>query len=181
LLTSAFLTPDAYVHICPTGPLGVGTALSRSERGAVVEIDKMLSAMARRKLAIDEIFVNERELKKIKALLGADEIVRYPSLSEGNGPMLTIYPRLPQGTIIGWSDKTTIVGKKTEDTIIKHSAEVLFSANDYHAIYWPPVTRQQQVGVYVEERLDIREPAAMAIITNIGAGESNIKDRRTET
>ena len=41
---------------------------------------------------------------------------------------------------------------------------------DYYAIDWPPVTRQRQKGVYVEEILAVYAPFAMGVITNIANG-----------
>ena len=41
---------------------------------------------------------------------------------------------------------------------------------DYYPIDWPPVTRQRQVGVYVEEVLAVYAPFAMGVITNIANG-----------
>jgi hypothetical protein len=180
LLTSAFLAPDAYVDIRPTGEAGKGTPLTRSERGAVTEIDCMLAGMAERGLATDVIFVNLREMAQICALFGTDEVAVYPGLGakvtngivEGGGhaPLLSLHPRVPPGTVVGWADKCCIVSEEeaAAGTMPKDSAAVL-TRQDYYQIDWPTVTRQQQTGVYVEEWLQVREPAAMGVITNIGS------------
>jgi hypothetical protein len=181
LVTSALLSQRAYVDIRPTGDAGKGTPLTRSERGAIVEIDNMLAGMDERGLAVDTIFVNLQEMKQIYALFGTDEVAVYPGLgaevtngiAEGGdpAPLLSLHPQLPSGTIIGWASKYRDVGDSagaTTGAMWKDSAAVL-TRQDYYSVDWPIVTRHQQTGVYVEEWLDVREPAAMAIITNIGA------------
>src|SRR5205085_364094 len=132
LMTSAFMAPGAYVDIRPTGELGTGTPLTHSERGAIEEIDRMLAGMA--ELAVDEIFVNERELKQIATLMGVAEIARYPAVStayvEGSadqweGPAISIHPHLPPGTILGWADKCCVLNEdQTAKIGIRASATV---------------------------------------------------------
>lgn len=178
LLTSALLSARAYVDIRPTGEAGKGTPLTRSERGAVTEIDNMLAGMTERGLAVDAIFVNSQELKQICALLGAEEITLYPGLgatvtngiADGGGlaPLLSMHPWLPPGTIVAWADKCPISeADVAAEAMPKDSATVL-TRMEYYSVHWPSRDHQQQTGVYVEEWLDVREPAAMAVITNIG-------------
>lgn len=170
LLTHAFLSGASYIDALPTGDPGRGTPLTSSSRSTVTEIDLLLEGMVGRGLTTDIIFTNSQEMKQICTILGSGTIERYPlplgGEDKGEGPLLSIHPHLPPGTIIGWSQKCK--ARKPEEGIPWDSSMV-FTRKDYYAINWPQRNiRSREYGVYVEEWLNVYEPSAIAVITNIG-------------
>jgi hypothetical protein len=196
LLTTAFKAgSNAYINMMPTGTAGVGTALTASGRGSVVEIDTMFQKMWDNfELSPTVLYVNSQELKNItnKVLSNASgPLLRYDSQADGShgayqmtasgvvqfyyNPFaiegglripIKIHPRVPAGTIIGWAENLPIQYQSNE---VPNVAEVKVR-QDYYQIDWPIVTRQRQVGVYAEEVLAVYAPFAMGVISNIGNG-----------
>ena len=79
---------------------------------------------------------------------------------------IKMHPRVPPGTIVGWTENLPIQYQSNE---VPNVAE-LKTRQDYHQIDRPIVTRQRQVGVYAEEVLAVYARFAMAVITNIANG-----------
>jgi hypothetical protein len=196
LLTTALKPgSNAYVNIMPTGTAGTGTPLTASGRGSVVEIDTMFQKMWDDfELSPTVLYVNSQELKNItsKVLSNASgPLLRFDSPADGsqgeyqvtasgvvqfyynpfaiNGGLripIRIHPRVPPGTIIGWTENLPIQYQSNE---VPNVAEIK-TRQDYYQIDWPLVTRQRQVGVYTEEVLAVYAPFAMGVICNIGDG-----------
>ena len=196
LLTTA-LKPgsNAYVNVMPTGAPGLGTPLTASGRGSVVEIDTMFQKMWDNfELSPTVLYVNSQELKNItsKVLSNASgPLLRFDSPADGSGgeyqvtasgvvqfyynPFainggvripIRIHPRVPPGTIIGWAENLPIQYQSNE---VPNVAEIK-TRQDYYQIDWPVITRQRQVGVYAEEVLVVYAPFAMGVISNIANG-----------
>jgi hypothetical protein len=194
LLTTA-LKPgnNAYVKSLASGVAGAGTALTSSGRGSVNEIDAMLQSMwDTSQVSPTVLFVNSQELKNItnKVLSsGSAPLLQYRQDPEGGGynldaggmistyynPFLLdggmripvkIHPYVPAGTILAYAETLPAQYQSSE---VPNVAEVK-CRQDYYAIDWPPVTRQRQKGVYVEEVLAVYAPFAMGVINNIGNG-----------
>jgi hypothetical protein len=196
LLTTALKPgSNAYVNIMPTGTAGTGTPLTASGRGSVVEIDTMFQKMWDDfELSPTVLYVNSQELKNItsKVLSNASgPLLRFDSPADGsqgeyqvtasgvvqfyynpfaiNGGLripIRVHPRVPPGTIIGWTENLPIQYQSNE---VPNVAEIK-TRQDYYQIDWPLVTRQRQVGVYTEEVLAVYAPFAMGVICNIGDG-----------
>ena len=194
LLTSALKAgSNAYVSILPTGTAGTGTPLTASGRGSVVEIDTMFEEMwDLHQLSPTVLYVNVQELKNIttKVLSNASgPLLHYEVSGAGNAYDLAaagavsfyfnpytlngglkipvrIHPRVPPGTIIGWTENLPIQYQSND---VPNVAEVKIR-QDYYQINWPVVTRQRQAGVYAEEVLAIYAPFAVGVISNIGNG-----------
>jgi hypothetical protein len=179
----------------PTGAPGLGTPLTASGRGSVVEIDTMFQKMWDNfELSPTVLYVNSQELKNItsKVLSNASgPLLRFDSPADGSGgeyqvtasgvvqfyynPFaingglripIRIHPRVPPGTIIGWAENLPIQYQSNE---VPNVAEIK-TRQDYYQIDWPVITRQRQVGVYAEEVLAVYAPFAMGIICNIANG-----------
>jgi hypothetical protein len=196
LLTTALkMGSNAYVSILPTGTPGTGTPLTASGRGSVNEIDAMFQMMWNNfELSPTVLYVNAQELKNIttKVLSNASgPLLRYDAPADGSdgeyqltasgvvqfyyNPFaiygglripIKIHPRVPPGTIIGWTENLPIQYQSNE---VPNVAEIK-TRQDYYQIDWPIVTRQRQVGVYAEEVLAVYAPFAMGVITNIANG-----------
>ena len=196
LLTTALTSSsNAYVSIMPTGTAGVGTTLTASGRGSVVEIDTMFQKMWDSfQLSPTVLYVNSQELKNIttKVLSNASgPLLKFDTPADGsageyqltasgvvqyyynpfalNGGLripIRIHPKVPPGTIIGWAENLPIQYQSNE---VPNVAEIK-TRQDYYQIDWPIVTRQRQVGVYAEEVLAVYAPFAMGVICNIGNG-----------
>jgi hypothetical protein len=194
LLTTALKSgSNAYVKTLASGVAGAGTALTPSGRGSVSEIDAMLEAMwDSYQVSPTVLFVNSQELKNItnKVLSsGSAPLLQYRQDTEGGGysldaggtiatyynPFLLdggmripvkIHPFVPAGTILAYAETLPAQYQSSE---VPNVAEVK-CRQDYYAIDWPPVTRQRQKGVYVEEVLAVYAPFAMGVITNIANG-----------
>jgi hypothetical protein len=194
LLTTA-LKPasNAYVDTLATGVAGAGTTLTPSGRGSVEEIDLMLQRMwDSYQVSPTVLFVNSQELKNItdKVLSsGTGPLLQYRQDPDGGGYQLDaggmiatyynpflldggmripvkIHPFVPPGTLLAYAETLPAQYQSSE---VPNVAEVK-CRQDYYAIDWPPVTRQRQKGVYVEEVLAVYAPFAMGVITNITNG-----------
>jgi hypothetical protein len=194
LLTTALKAgSNAYVQALATGVAGTGTPLTASGRGSVNEIDAMLQKMWDNfQVSPTVLFVNSQELKNItnKVLSsGSAPLLQYRQDTEGGGysldaggvistyynPFLLdgglripvkIHPFVPAGTILAYAETLPAQYQSSE---VPNVCEVK-TRQDYYAIDWPPVTRQRQKGVYVEEVLAVYAPFSMGVITNIGNG-----------
>jgi hypothetical protein len=194
LLTTALKAGNnAYVKSLATGTAGTGTPLTASGRGSVNEIDVMLQAMWDGfQVSPTVLFVNSQELKNItnKVLSsGSAPLLQYRQDTDGGGynldaggmistyynPFLLdggmripvkIHPFVPAGTILAYAETLPAQFQSSE---VPNVAEVK-CRQDYYAIDWPPVTRQRQKGVYVEEVLAVYAPFAMGVINNVGNG-----------
>ena len=194
LLTTALKPANgAYVKTLATGVAGTGTALTASGRGSVAEIDQMLETMWDNfQVSPTVLFVNSQELKNITAKVlssGSAPLLQYRQDPEGGGYQLDaggviatyynpflldgglripvkIHPFLPPGAILAFAENLPAQYQSSE---VPNVAEVK-TRQDYYAIDWPPVTRQRQKGVYVEEVLAVYAPFAMGVITNIANG-----------
>ena len=138
------------------------------------------------------LFVNSQELKNITTKVlssGSGPLLQYRQDTDGGGyaldaggtiafyynPFLLdgglripvkIHPFVPPGTILAYAETLPAQYQSSE---VPNVAEVK-CRQDYYAIDWPPVTRQRQKGVYVEEVLAVYAPFAMGVITNIANG-----------
>ncbi|KAA0686015.1 hypothetical protein DTW90_34580 [Neorhizobium sp. P12A] len=194
LLTAGFKPANgAQVITLPTGTAGVGTVLTASGKGSVVEIDNLLLSMWNAyQVSPSVIYVNAQELKNIttKVLQGSSApLLQYfadpkqgeyrlaaggtiefyfnPFMLDGGMKIpIKIHPNLPPGTILAWAENLPVQYQSNE---VPNVAEIK-TRQDFYQIDWPIVTRQRQVGVYVEEVLALYAPFAIGIITNIANG-----------
>jgi len=194
LLTAALKSgSNAYVKTLATGTAGTGTALTASGRGSVVEVDDMLQVMwDNYQVSPTVLFVNSQQLRNItdKVLsAGSAPLLSYRQDPDGGGYQLDaggmiatyynpflldggqripvkIHPFVPPGTILAYAETLPAQYQSSE---VPNVAEVK-CRQDYYAIDWPPVTRQRQKGVYVEEVLAVYAPFAMGVITNVAKG-----------
>jgi len=191
LLSTAFASGSgAYINSLATGVAGIGTALTASGRGSVVEIDTMLQTMWNTyQVSPSVLFMNAQEIKNVmnKVLSNASgPLLRYDggsgsdpyaivaggtvaayfnpfALNGGIRIPILIHPTLPPGTILGYTENLPAQYQSNE---VPNVAEVKTRA-DYYQIDWPLRTRAQEVGVYAEEVLAVYAPFALGVITNI--------------
>jgi hypothetical protein len=183
----------AYVQALPTGTAGVGTKLTSSGRGTVVEIDAALLSMWNSyQTSPTVIFVNAQQLKDIttlclnnssgpllqyftspadgyQKLLAGGNIEFYFNPFTQDGGMkipIIIHPTLPAGTILLWCET---LPPQYMDSEIPNVAEV-HTRRDYYQIDWPLRTRLYESGVYSEQTVAVYAPFAMGAITNIAPG-----------
>lgn len=193
LLYSAF-NGGAYVNSLATGTAGVGSTLTSSGRGSVVEIDNMLLSMWNQyQTSPTVLYVNAQELKNITSKVlnnGSAPLLRYNQGASGNDPYaitangqvsfyfnpfalnggstipVRIHPLLPPGTIVAWSENLPAQYQNNETPNV---AEMKVRA-DYYSLEWPIRTRAREYGVYAEEVLAVYYPQSMGIINNISNG-----------
>ena len=193
LLTTAFKPGSgAYVNTLASGTPGVGTTLTSSGHGSVVEIDTMLQGLwDAYQVSPSVLWVNSQQLKDIASKVlstGSAPLLQYfqnpadgearvtagaaidfyfnPFLNGGMRIPIRIHPMVPPGTILGYADQLPLQYQSNE---VPNVAEVRVR-RDYYQVDWPVTTRAQMVGVYAEETLAVYAPFAMAAITNIAAG-----------
>jgi len=194
LLTAGFKPSNgAQVITLPTGTAGVGTVLTASGKGSVNEIDTLLLNMWNAyQVSPSVIYVNAQELKNIttKCLTGSSApLLQYfkdannaeyrlaaggtiefyfnPFMLDGGMKIpIKIHPNLPAGTILAWAENLPLQYQSNE---VPNVAEIK-ERQSFYQIDWPIVTRQRQVGVYVEECLAIYAPFGVGILTNIANG-----------
>jgi hypothetical protein len=194
LLYAAFGSSLAYYNALAVGTPGVGTSLTASGRGSVVEIDNMLKAFwDNYRISPEELYVNSQELANIttKVLTGSGSapLVRFnldsnqkdPSFVAGqvvgfyfnpfslNGNQIIpirLHPTLPAGTIFAWAQN---LPAQYESANVPQVAQVQ-ARREYYQIDWAPVTRAQETGVYCESVLKVYAPFALGCITNIANG-----------
>jgi len=193
LLYSAFASgSDAYIKNLATGSPGVGTTLTASSRGSVVEIDDMLVAMWNNfQTSPDVIYMNAQEIKTVTdkilnaasgPLLRINTDAKEPYGVVANGVIkayfnpyaldggimvpVKIHPTLPPGTMLGWG---SMLPPQYQSNEVPNVAEMKIRA-DYYSLEWPIKTRAREYGVYAEEVLAVYAPFAMGIINNIAKG-----------
>ena len=192
LIYSAVNSGNAYLATQATGTNGVGTPLTSSGRGSVVEIDTMLQTMWNNyQVSPTVLYMNAQEINNVttKVLSNASgPLLRYNNESGSpygivaNGMVeayfnpfaldggikipVKIHPYLPPGTIIGWSDRLPM---QYQNNNTPNVAEVKTRV-DYYGIDWPVTTRSRDYGVYAEEVLAVYAPFALGMISNIGNG-----------
>jgi hypothetical protein len=194
LLTTAFKAGSgAYIKSLATGTPGVGTPITASGRGSVVEVDDMMQSMwDTYQVSLTVLYVNSEQLRNItdKVLSGPSsapllQIYKTPeaayelqaggtigwyynpfALDGGQRIPIKIHPNIPPGTIFGWAADLPAQYQSSE---VPNVAEIKVR-EDYYQIDWPITTRERQSGVYAEETLAVYAPFAMGVITNIAKG-----------
>lgn len=185
----------AAVNYFATGTPGTGTPLTASGRGSVNEIDAMMLQMWNQfQLSLDVLYVNAQELKNITAKCitgtsgsslmnyfqdpkageyiltagGSVEFYYNPYMAPGAGKRIPIkiHPKLPPGTIIGWTNNLPI---QYQNDHVGNIAEVK-TRQDYYQIAWPLISRQRQSGVYTEQVLAIYATFGLGVLSNIANG-----------
>jgi hypothetical protein len=182
----------SYVKQLAAGVAGVGTTLTPSTRGTIVEIDVMLQNLwDNYQVSPTVLYVNSQELKNITNKI----------LNSGSGPLVTsykdpanpyqltaggtvrfyfnpfmmgggdsipilIHPNLPAGTILAWCEN---LPAQYQSNNVPNVAEVKVRA-DYYQLDFALRTRAREFGVYAEETLAIYAPFAMGVISNIANG-----------
>lgn len=187
MMTSAFNAgSNAYYS-------SLGSTLTSSGAGTVVEIDNMLKTMwDNYQVSPTVIWVNSQQLTDIrnKCLNGSSApLLRVNQDASGRayelqaGGTITFYfnpygvnggtsipvmlhPTLAPGTILAYAENLPSQYKNNNTPAV---AQVI-TRRDYYRIDWPLVTRQRQYGVYAEEVLAVYAPFAMGILTNVVAG-----------
>lgn len=192
LLYAAFASgSNAYINTLATGTPGTGTVLTANGFGGVTEIDTMLQTMWNNyQVSPSVLYVNAQELKNIskkalstaggasltlindpngRAIVANTTVTGYFNPYSTNGGVVIpvrLHPTLAPGTICGWAENLPAQYRSNE---VPNVAEVKERVG-YYQIDWPLRTRQQEVGVYVEEVLAVYAPFAMGIIRNIANG-----------
>jgi hypothetical protein len=187
---------SAYVQALATGTAGVGSYLTASGRGSVVEIDTLLLQMWNLyRLSPTVIYVNAQEQKNItsKCLTNASgPLLRYDTPANSDSPShynmtasgvvrwyynpfsvdggtdipIKVHPDLPPGTILCYCERLPMWYQSNE---VANVAEIM-TRRDYYRIDWPIRSRRREFGVYSEETLAVYAPFAVGILTNIGNG-----------
>ena len=192
-LLYAALAGGGYVNQLATGSAGVGTYLTASGRGSVVEIDNMLVQLWQQyQVSPTVIYCNAQEIRNIttKVLtsssgpllhmnnnnpldpyaITAGNVVSFYfnpfALDGGFKSPVKIHPLLPPGTIVAWTEQLPAQYQNNETPNV---AEMKIRA-DYYSLEWPIKTRAREYGVYAEEVLAVYAPFAMGVITNIANG-----------
>ena len=192
-LLYAALAGGGYVNQLATGSAGVGTYLTASGRGSVVEIDNMLVQLWQQyQVSPTVIYCNAQEIRNIttKVLtsssgpllhmnnnnpldpyaITAGNVVSFyfnPFALDGGFKIpVKIHPLLPPGTIVAWTEQLPAQYQNNETPNV---AEMKIRA-DYYSLEWPIKTRAREYGVYAEEVLAVYAPFAMGVITNIANG-----------
>lgn len=194
LITAGFKPSNgAQVLTLATGTAGIGTVLTASGKGSVNEIDTLfLNMWNAYQVSPSVLYVHAQQLKDIttKCLQGSSApLLQYfadpkqgeyaltaggtiefyfnPFMLDGGMKIpVKIHPNLPAGTILAWAENLPIQYQSNE---VPNVAEIKERQSIYQ-IDWPIVTRQRQVGVYVEEVLAVYAPFGVGLITNIAAG-----------
>lgn len=179
-----------YYKALATGTAGVGTTLTASGRGTIVEIDTALRSMwDSYKISPEEIWMNAQEIFTITKLVftdGANAMVRFtidvtqndPKIVAGqvvgyymnpysvNGGQLIpikIHPNLLAGTIFMWCLN---LPPYYESANVPNTCEVE-CRRDYYQPAFALTTRANETGVYAEETLKCYATFALGVITNI--------------
>lgn len=171
----------------------LGTTLTASGSGTVVEIDTALQTMwDTYRVSPTIIWVNSQQLTDIRNkcmqnsttplfrinhdasagpydLKAGGTITMYFNpygLNGGQGIPVMLHPDLAPGTILLYAEELPSYYASNETPVV---AEVL-CRRDYYRIDWPLVTRKREYGIYAEECLAVYAPFAMGIITNVLPG-----------
>jgi hypothetical protein len=195
LLTTAFNSANnAYYYAMPLGTAGVGTGLTASGHGGIVEIDTMLISMWNTyKVGVTVIYVNAQELNNITAKVltnSSAPLLRYDVPAGGEGGSVE-YKLTAGGVVAFYFNPFTASGGEripikihpnlAPGTILGYCerlpawyvsnetpmvAEIL-TRTDYTNEVWPRTNRVQYYGVYAQETLAVYAPFACGTITNI--------------
>jgi hypothetical protein len=185
-------TAQAYVNYLPNATNGLGSFLTASGRGSIVEIDNMLQTMWNTyNLGPTVLYVNAQEQKNItNAALSntAGPLLRYDAPADGKNPYamvaggvvewyynpfamdggtkipVKLHPDVPPGTIVGWCERLPVWYQSNE---VPNVAEMLIR-REYHRIDWPLRTRQREYGIYLQAVLAVYATFGMGVISNIG-------------
>ena len=190
LLTQIFNpTFNSYVVQQPTGTAGVGTPLTASNAGGIVEIDGVLKYLwDNYRLSPNAIYVSSQEQKNISAkilstnsqtaarfmldakqgaIAGGTMVRSYLNPFTMNGaaeiPIL-LHPYMPPGTIMFYTDELPYQLSNVANVVQVRTRQ------DYYSMEWPLKTRMYEYGVYADEVLQNYFPPAFAVITNIANG-----------
>ncbi len=171
----------------------VGSTLTPSGSGTVVEIDTALQTMwDTYRISPTVIWVNSQQLTDIRNkcmanastpllrinhdasagpydLKAGGTITTYFNpygLNGGQSIPVMLHPDLTPGTILLYAEHLPSYYASNATPVV---AEVL-TRRDYYRIDWPLVTRERQYGIYAEEVLAVYAPFAVGILTNITAG-----------
>ncbi len=197
LLTIGFNPANgSYVQTFASGAAGMGTFLTASGRGSVVEIDNMLVSMWNAyRVSPTVLYVNAQEQRNItnKCLTNASgPLLRYNVAADGDhgGPYgvtasgvvrwyynpfsvdggfdipVKVHPDLPPGTILALCERLPVWYQSNQTPNV---AEVM-TRRDYYRVDWPLRTRRREFGVYTEETLAVYAPFGVGILANIGNG-----------
>lgn len=194
LLTTTYANSasgNAIVTALPTGTPGVGTKLTASGRGSVVEIDTMLRRMwDEYRISPTVIWVNAQELQNITDKVvnassgpllrqnvegseyrltasGTIDFYFNPfSVNGGSKIPVRVHPNVAPGTILMYAER---LPEWYQSNATPAVAEVL-TRRDYYRMDWPLRTRRREYGVYAEEVLAVYAPFALGVITNISNG-----------
>lgn len=171
----------------------LGTTLTPSGSGTVVEIDNALQTMwDTYRISPTIIWVNSQQLTDIRnkimqnstnsqlrinqdasgkpyQLHAGGTIITYFNpygLNGGQEIPVMLHPDLAPGTILLYAEQLPSYYASNNTPVV---AEVL-CRRDYYRIDWPLRTRIREYGIYAEEVLAVYAPFGMGIITNIIAG-----------
>ena len=180
----------AYIKVMPTGVSGTGTPLTAGNRRNCVEIDVMLKSMWDvSRLSPTVLYVNSQELQNITnkvmnnssnpIYFAADKSEPYGVVANGVvqayfNPFgmtntvipIMLHPNIPAGTILAFCEN---LPAQYQSNQVPNVAEI-HVRKDFVQTFWPQVTRQRDVGVYVEEAFVCYAPFGIGIISNIGNG-----------
>ncbi len=180
----------AYINTLATGTAGVGTTLTATGEGGVVEIDNMLKdRWDNYRLSFDELLVSSQEQTNIskKMLTGnSTSAQRFvftgdPANLAGGGVMVASYrnkysmagakeipiklhPNMPAGTILGLTRRLPYPQSNIDNVF------QIRTRQEYYSFDWPARSRKYEHGVYADEVLQHYFPPAIGIINNIANG-----------
>lgn len=167
------------------GAAGVGTGLTADGKGGIVEIDAMLRAFwDLSRLSPARIWVNSQEAQNMASKVltasgsGVSRMISttvdgitggvylksyYNKFGTGGGQAIdiAIHPNLPPGTIL-FETETLPYRANNVPSVLRMDIR-----QEYYQVDWPPRTRKNEYGVYVDELLKCYFPGAFGIITNI--------------
>ncbi|GLR26517.1 hypothetical protein [Limnobacter litoralis] len=192
ILATAYASGSAYTNAFASGVVGVGTKLTASGRGSIVEIDNMFKEQwDQYQIGVTVLYVNSQQLKDMtdKVLdnssgplvrynsdgkeaykLSASGVISYyfnPFTADGGRLIpVKLHPMLPPGTIIGYCEE---LPAWYQNNNVANVAE-MHCRRDYYQLDYPLRTRRYETGVYAECVLAIYAPFATAVLTNIAAG-----------
>jgi hypothetical protein len=183
---------SAYLNTLATGTAGTGTVLTAGGRRNVSEIDVMLKSMwDTSRITPTVILVSSQELNNITTkvmntsttplLLSGSQSDPYAVVANGQvtgyfNPFtagqggvvipLILHPNVPPGTILAWAENLPAQFQSNETPNVAE----MHIRKEYAQTFWPQITRERAVGVYVEETLAVYASFGMGVITNIANG-----------
>lgn len=94
-------------------------------------------------------------------IVAGRRVTSYLNKFMGNTLDIEVYPYMPPGTIVFWSDRTPYELSGVPNLLEAHVRQ------DYYQIQWPLTTRRYEYGVYVDEVFSCYFTPAFATITNL--------------